>query len=123
MPPRRPKHSRDEPSEPEVPFSDDAEEPEKQVRKPRKKKVQPEPAPNFLRPYPGIVSVHVNSKVPSVLRWQERMRERGFDIAADQFFGPKSRKACQELQQSLGMKADGILDHKTWKATWETPVP
>jgi lysozyme len=51
--------------------------------------------------------------------WQTRMRERGFAVDVDGFYGRQSRQACIALQRETGLEPDGIVGDGTWKATFE----
>ncbi|MCL2734230.1 MAG: peptidoglycan-binding domain-containing protein [Actinomycetia bacterium] len=64
----------------------------------------------------------VNPRHPDVRVWQDRMKKRGWRIAADQVFGNASHRICVAFQREKGLKADGIVGPRTWEATWRTPV-
>lgn len=53
-----------------------------------------------------------------VRRWQARMAERGWAIAEDGKYGPRSRQACVSLQRQAGLDPDGIVGPMTWEATF-----
>ncbi len=71
--------------------------------------------------WPGRVFVYP-AKPPivgnDVRRWQARMAERGWVLAEDGQYGPRSRQACVSLQRQLGLDPDGIVGPNTWKATF-----
>ncbi|MFD0772655.1 peptidoglycan-binding protein [Streptomonospora algeriensis] len=54
--------------------------------------------------------------------WQARMRERGWSIAVDSWYGPKSERVCRQFQAEKGLKKDGIVGPKTWRASWTAPI-
>ncbi|WP_246005560.1 peptidoglycan-binding domain-containing protein [[Actinomadura] parvosata] len=56
-----------------------------------------------------------------VRTWQEQMRRRGFDLAADGAYGARSREACLSFQRQQGITGDGIVGPLTWRLTWEAP--
>ncbi|ACY97921.1 MULTISPECIES: GH25 family lysozyme [Thermomonospora] len=57
-----------------------------------------------------------------VRRWQARMRERGWRIAADGWYGPASERVCRAFQAEKGLAVDGVVGPVTWRAAWEAPI-
>lgn len=58
-----------------------------------------------------------------IVRWQRRMRQRGFPLALDGIYGTKSRAACLQLQRHTSRLADdGLVGPRTWALTWSLPV-
>ena len=43
-------------------------------------------------------------------------------IAHDGKYGPESRSVCMQFQAEKGLKADGLVGHRTWEASWTKPV-
>lgn len=58
----------------------------------------------------------------AVRTWQQRMRERGWSIAVDGWYGPASANVARQFQAEKGLAADGIVGPATWSASWNTPV-
>jgi hypothetical protein len=63
----------------------------------------------------------------NVRRWQQRMRERGWPIDVDGWFGPASAEVARRFQEDCvthgwPLSTDGIVGPVTWKASWERPV-
>lgn len=58
-----------------------------------------------------------------VRTWQARMRDRGWQIDVDGWYGPKSAQVCREFQRAYGLLVDGIVGPITWQAAWSQPVP
>lgn len=59
---------------------------------------------------------------PEVRLWQLRMQARGWQLDADGAYGSDSEAKCRAFQADKGIKVTGIVDSRTWHATWETPV-
>ncbi|HEX2312561.1 MAG TPA: CHAP domain-containing protein [Thermomonospora sp.] len=57
-----------------------------------------------------------------VRRWQERMRRRGWRLAADGVYGPRSAEVCRAFQAEKGLEPDGVVGPLTWAAAWTAPV-
>jgi lysozyme len=71
--------------------------------------------------WPGRVFVYPAKPLVArddVRRWQARMHERGWPIAEDGKYGPRSRQACMSLQRQAGLDPDGIVGPATWRATF-----
>lgn len=56
------------------------------------------------------------AKGASVTQLQNLLRNKGYNIAADGDFGPKTTAAVKSFQSSRGLVADGIVGPKTWAA-------
>lgn len=63
-----------------------------------------------------------NSRVPDVRTWQAKMRDRGWNLAVDQDFGPGSEDVCKKFQREKGLAADGLVGPNTWNKTWTAPI-
>jgi len=93
---------------------------------------QPAPAPaGNAPPWPGRTLVYVPGGTQDhgadVLVWQERMRARGWAIAADGWYGPASERVCVKFQEDSNahrwpLVVDGMVGPKTWAAAWDRPV-
>ncbi len=63
-----------------------------------------------------------------VWNWQLRMRNRGWSIAVDGFYGPESAKVATAFQTEYehapapGLTVDGIVGPKTWAASYTIPI-
>lgn len=91
---------------------------------------QPEPTPNVtssssgetssldspLKNEPGV-PLQYNEQVK---QWQQRMQERGWNIADDGFYGSQSAQIARQFQQEKGLGVDGIVGPDTWAATFDT---
>ncbi|QKW40723.1 peptidoglycan-binding protein [Actinomadura sp. NAK00032] len=47
---------------------------------------------------------------------------RGWRIAADGAYGPRSESVCRSFQAEKGLAVDGIVGPATWRAAWEAPI-
>ncbi|WP_317987845.1 D-alanyl-D-alanine carboxypeptidase family protein [Hyalangium gracile] len=56
------------------------------------------------------------SKGAAVTQLQNLLRGKGYNIAADGDFGPKTSAAVKSFQSSRGLVADGVVGPKTWAA-------
>jgi peptidoglycan hydrolase-like protein with peptidoglycan-binding domain len=56
------------------------------------------------------------SKGAAVTQLQNLLRNKGYNIAADGDFGPKTEAAVKKFQSAKGLVADGIVGPKTWAA-------
>jgi peptidoglycan hydrolase-like protein with peptidoglycan-binding domain len=57
-----------------------------------------------------------------VRTWQARMRERGWGLAVDGFYGDESARTCRAFQGEKGLGVDGVVGPETWGAAWTAPV-
>lgn len=57
-----------------------------------------------------------------VRTWQARMRERGWRIAVDGAYGPRSESVCRSFQAEKGLAVDGVVGPLTWRASWAAPI-
>ncbi|GAA1460525.1 peptidoglycan-binding domain-containing protein [Nocardiopsis exhalans] len=55
-------------------------------------------------------------------RWQQRMRERGWRITVDGWYGPASARVCRQFQTEKGFSVDGRVGPQTWAGAWTAPV-
>jgi len=90
---------------------------------------QPEPTPNTssssgetssldspLKYEPGVRLQYDEQ----VKQWQQRMQERGWNIADDGIYGSQSAQIARQFQQEKGLGVDGIVGPDTWAATFDT---
>lgn len=61
-------------------------------------------------------TVREGSKGAAVTQLQNLLRNKGYNIAADGDFGPKTLAAVKKFQSSKGLTADGVVGPKTWAA-------
>lgn len=54
--------------------------------------------------------------------WQQRMRDRGWQITVDGLYGPQTNGVCLSFQREKGLVADGKIGPVTWAAAWTLPV-
>lgn len=58
----------------------------------------------------------------NIKTWQQRMRERGWDIVADGIYGERSATVARAFQREHRLTVDGIVGPATWRAAWERPI-
>jgi peptidoglycan hydrolase-like protein with peptidoglycan-binding domain len=66
--------------------------------------------------YGGIV--HADS----FKTWQQQMKNRGWTIKVDGYFGPQSERVAKAFQKEKGLGVDGRIGLHTWNAAWTQPV-
>jgi peptidoglycan hydrolase-like protein with peptidoglycan-binding domain len=57
-----------------------------------------------------------------IATWQQRMRDRGWDITVDGWYGNQSKGVCIGFQQDKHLQVDGVVGPQTWAAAWTAPV-
>jgi peptidoglycan hydrolase-like protein with peptidoglycan-binding domain len=70
---------------------------------------------------PPLIKFPPMTSGPTVRQWQQKMRERGWNLEADGQYGPVSKRSCMNFQREHNLEVDGIVGPRTWKATWEAP--
>ena len=65
--------------------------------------------------YPGT-PVQQGSHGPEVKTVQQKLKNRGWDITVDGFFGQKTHRALVRFQWQNHLLPDGVVGPKTWKA-------
>lgn len=77
-------------------------------------------------PYPGRMLKYVPGAPlkfdAAAKQWQERMKERGWSIQVDGFYGAQSEKTCRQFQRAKKLSVDGIVGPATWAATFKADV-
>lgn len=56
----------------------------------------------------------------AVQQWQQRMRDRGWAIDVDSWYGQQSDSVCRRFQSDKGLTRDGIVGPATWTAAFRT---
>jgi hypothetical protein len=91
------------------------------VKKAARPAVRPVDAPTFAGTVLSAELVKQNRG--DVRRWQHRMHARGWDIAVDGHFGPKSAHVAARFAAEKGIRvAPGTVDQTLWDAAWELAV-
>lgn len=57
-----------------------------------------------------------------VKKWQQRMRDRGWSIAVDGYFGDGSERVAKQFQRQIKVTVDGKVGAVTWRESWEADV-
>ncbi|MCU0523436.1 MAG: peptidoglycan-binding protein [Elainella sp. Prado103] len=55
-----------------------------------------------------------------VERWQQRMRDRGWNIEVDGYYGEQSTEVARQFQAEKGLVADGVVGERTWEEAFRT---
>lgn len=61
-------------------------------------------------------------QTPCGRQWQQKMRDRGWNITVDGWYGNQSKAICMAFQKEKGARVDGIVGPTTWNLTWTSPV-
>lgn len=81
------------------------------------------PPAGSVSPFPGPIL-----RQPPVVHtqtcrtWQARMRERGWRIDVDGWYGPASERVCRQFQSEKGFSVDGRVGPQTWAGAWTAPI-
>lgn len=54
--------------------------------------------------------------------WQQRMRDRGWTVTSDGYYGSQTRSVAIAFQREKGLVADGLIGPATWSAAWTAPI-
>jgi hypothetical protein len=58
----------------------------------------------------------------TVRAWQARMKQRGWSIKADGYYGPQSAEVARKFQREKKLAVDGLLGPITFRAAWTKPI-
>lgn len=76
-------------------------------------------------PYPGTElhrNDHQSKADPNVAKAQAKLKQRGWSIKADGFFGPTTEAVVKQFQAQKHLTADGVIGSRTWVAIWTASV-
>lgn len=59
---------------------------------------------------------------PSLKLWQQRIKERGWNINPDGLYGDETKRIATAFQREKRLHVDGLIGPATWAAAWTTPV-
>lgn len=84
----------------------------------------PQTSPTSSAPaFPGPILIQPPvRRTETCRRWQQRMRERGWRITVDGWYGPASERVCRQFQTEKGLSVDGRVGPQTWAGAWTAPV-
>ena len=54
--------------------------------------------------------------------WQSRMKDRGWTITVDGYFGPQSERVARQFQKQVGVAQDGLVGEVTFGKSWTAPI-
>jgi peptidoglycan hydrolase-like protein with peptidoglycan-binding domain len=80
----------------------------------------PPPPPAGTVPFPGRLLRNTRPMMQGadVRQYQARMRERGWTIGVDGWFGPESERVTRQFQTNHRLAVDGIVGPITWGAAF-----
>lgn len=55
-------------------------------------------------------------------QWQQRMKDRGWDIEVDGLYGDQTGNVAEAFQREKGLTVDRLIGPQTWGAAWTQPV-
>lgn len=86
--------------------------------------VPPTPPPPPAPPWPGryLMVQKPMMNGADVRQWQQQMKNRGWQLTVDGWFGEESRKVCVAFQAEKGLAVDGIVGPTTWTKAWTSAV-
>ena len=58
-----------------------------------------------------------------VCTWQQKLKDRGWSIVVDGWYGPESKTVCRGYQRATGLPDTGVVDRATWEMTWSWKPP
>lgn len=84
----------------------------------------PLPAGYYFGPRTGPVNSVSGyfSHSGDLVRWQQRMHDRGWTIAVDGHFGDGTAAVATQFQIQKHLGVDGHIGPQTWAAAWTAPV-
>lgn len=59
---------------------------------------------------------------PHVRKWQQRMKDRGWNISVDGYFGAGSERVAKQFQRQIGVLVDGKVGKVTFTKSWTAPI-
>lgn len=57
-----------------------------------------------------------------ILKWQQQMAFRGWNIPENGYFDERSHELLLKFQREKQLEVDGVLGPSSWNATWELPI-
>ena len=84
----------------------------------------PLPAGSYFGPKSGpatSVSGYYSHR-EDLRRWQQRMADRGWSLAADGLYGDQTATVARQFQAEKGLRVDALIGPDTWAAAWTAPV-
>lgn len=80
----------------------------------------PPPPPPGVPAFPGYCSL--GSTGTAVRASQQRLADRGWNIAVDGVFGAGTDRVVRAYQAEKSLEVDGVVGPKTWQSLWTSPV-
>lgn len=80
----------------------------------------PQPPVNNIPAFPMLLMK--GAKGNFVRQFQQKLRDRGWNIVVDGDFGSKTESIVKQFQKEKGLAVDGKVGVNTWNAIWKSPV-
>lgn len=58
----------------------------------------------------------------AIKRFQQRLRDRGWSVTVDGYYGPDMVRLVAAFQRDQGLAVDSIVGPATWRAAWTNPI-
>lgn len=55
-------------------------------------------------------------------QWQQRMKDRGWNISVDGLYGDNTAEVARLFQKEKGLVQDSLIGPATWAAAWTAPI-
>jgi Putative peptidoglycan binding domain len=83
-------------------------------------KAKPKPVPTSYPPFPGYL--RRGSRGEHVRKYQAQMHHRGWRLAVDGDFGPRTWKVTLAFQREKRLAVDGVVGPATWRAAFTSKI-
>lgn len=72
--------------------------------------------------YPDSGTSNSYSRRAALKQWQQRMKDRGWNIDPDGLYGPNTAAVTVAFQKEKGLTVDAAIGPETWAAAWTAPI-
>jgi len=79
--------------------------------------------PTYPKPDgPALPLCQAGGDRTTVMAFQQRFKDRGWSLAVDGDYGPRTREVITGFQRQVGLGADGVGGPQVWTAAWLRPI-